>query len=107
LSKKLAKADRLAVVGRMAAEIAHEIRNPIAAMRLRAENALAKPGEHHKAALDFILPEIRRLDDMLERLLAVTRLASATPVDTLASALAAGTQLNKADHDAAVVPAAV
>ena len=64
----------MAVLGRMAAEIAHEIRNPIAAMRLRAENALAKPARYHKAALEFILPEIRRLDDLLERLLAATRL---------------------------------
>lgn len=74
LSRSLAKADRVAVLGRMAAEVAHEIRNPIAAMRLRAENALAKSNEHHRAALEFILPEILRLDDLLERLLTVARL---------------------------------
>jgi signal transduction histidine kinase len=74
LSRSLAKADRSAVLGRMAAEVAHEIRNPIATMRLRAENALAKSAEHHRAALEFIMPEILRLDDLLERLLAVARL---------------------------------
>ena len=74
LSQSLAKADRMAVVGRMAAEVAHEIRNPIAAMRLRAENALAKSTEHHKGGLEFVLQEIRRLDELLKRLLVVTRL---------------------------------
>jgi signal transduction histidine kinase len=58
----------------MAAQIAHEIRNPIASMRLKAENALAKPLEQQSAALRAILDEVERLDDLLERLLAVTRL---------------------------------
>jgi hypothetical protein len=74
LSQRFAKADRMAVVGRMAAEVAHEIRNPIAAMRLRAENALAKSVDYHRSGLEFVLQEIRRLDDLLERLLAMTSL---------------------------------
>lgn len=39
LSRDLARADRLAALGRMAAGLAHEIGNPLAAMRLRAERA--------------------------------------------------------------------
>jgi hypothetical protein len=74
LAEKLARADRTAALGRMAAQIAHEIRNPIASMRLKAENALAKPLEQQSAALRAILDEIERLDDLLERLLAITRL---------------------------------
>lgn len=34
---------RLTALGRMTASVAHEIRNPIAAMRLKADNALAAP----------------------------------------------------------------
>src|SRR5438034_6989504 len=74
LAEKLARADRTAALDRMAAQIAHEIRNPIASMRLKAENALAKSLEQQGAALSAMLDEIKRLDDLLERLLAVTRL---------------------------------
>ncbi len=74
LTEKLARADRTAALGRMAAQVAHEIRNPIASMRLKAENALAKPPEQQVVALRAMLDEIKRLDDLLERLLAVTRL---------------------------------
>jgi signal transduction histidine kinase len=74
LSKALSRAERLAALGRMASGVAHEIRNPVAAMRLRAENALAKSAEQHAGALQSILHEIRRLDDLLERLLTIAKL---------------------------------
>jgi hypothetical protein len=98
LSRSLAKAERVAVVGRLAAEIAHEIRNPIAAMRLRIENALAKPPGAHPAALEALLPEIRRLDDLLQRLLLVARLDELKPArvvlgDWLAGRVAAMAEL--------------
>ncbi len=41
--RRATAAERLAAVGRLSAGLAHEIRNPIAAMRLKAENALASP----------------------------------------------------------------
>lgn len=73
LASELARAQRVATVGRMAAQLVHEIRNPIAAMRLRAENALAGAGDRD-AALDHILGDVHRLDDLLERMQAMTRL---------------------------------
>ena len=74
LSRDLSRAERTTALARMAAQLAHEIRNPIAAVRLRAENALTKSAEHQTAALRSAIAEIARVDDLLERLLAVTRL---------------------------------
>jgi len=73
LSHELARADRLAALGRMAAGLAHEIRNPIAAMRLKAENALAQPGPRQQAALQAILGQVERLDKLLAAMLAMTQ----------------------------------
>jgi signal transduction histidine kinase len=69
MSRRIAGAERLAAIGRMAAAFAHEIRNPIAAMRLRAENALASDDDRRRAALDVILAQISRLDRLVEQLL--------------------------------------
>ena len=79
LSLQLARAERLSALGRMSAGLAHEIRNPIGAMRLQAENALAKTeNEAQQRVYQNILHEIARLDDLLERLLAVVRLDKLT-----------------------------
>jgi signal transduction histidine kinase len=68
LGQALARSERFGVMGRMAAAVAHEVRNPIAAMRLKAENALAG-SDRPEAALQFIVKEIERLDAMVRSLL--------------------------------------
>jgi signal transduction histidine kinase len=71
--RRAAAAERLAAVGRLSAGLAHEIRNPIAAMRLKAENALAaRDGGRKEAALEIILQQIARLDALLRDLLEMT-----------------------------------
>ena len=40
MARRVAVSERLAALGRVAAGLAHEVSNPLAAMRLRAENAL-------------------------------------------------------------------
>jgi signal transduction histidine kinase len=72
LDRRLAMGERLAAIGRIAAGVAHEIRNPIATMRLKAENALAGDIQRKDLALAAILEQIERLDGLLRRLLHIT-----------------------------------
>jgi len=72
--RRASTAERLAAVGRLSAGLAHEIRNPIAAMRLKAENALAAGDDSRKkTALETILQQIARLDTLLRNLLQMTQ----------------------------------
>ncbi|HJS86600.1 MAG TPA: HAMP domain-containing sensor histidine kinase, partial [Acetobacteraceae bacterium] len=70
-----------AALGRVAAGVAHEIRNPIAAMRLRAENALAGEPHRMRAALGHVLSQITRLDGLVSQLLAMTQRRKSVPQD--------------------------
>lgn len=71
--RERARDQRLSSLGRMTGSIAHEIRNPIATMRLKAENALAGPADRHPQALQVILGQIARLDGLVQSLLAVVQ----------------------------------
>lgn len=67
-------AERLAAVGRLSAGLAHEIRNPLTAMRLKAENALASDDPTRaRGSLQSILEQITRLETLLHNLLATTQ----------------------------------
>jgi len=71
--RQRARDQRLAALGRMTGSVAHEIRNPIAAMRLKAENALAGSPDKQPEALRVILGQIARLDGLVQSLLAVVQ----------------------------------
>ena len=79
LSRDLARADRLASLGRMAAGLTHEIGNPLAAMRLRAENGLASNPERAAAALRAVLVQIGRLEELLGALRLLTKAGEIRP----------------------------
>jgi signal transduction histidine kinase len=74
LTRDLAAGERLAALGRVAAGIAHEVRNPLASMKLRAD--LARTGGEATPAiardLDDIASEISRLDRLVSDLLVVS-----------------------------------
>jgi signal transduction histidine kinase len=71
LQQRVAEGERLAALGRVAAGVAHEIRNPIAAMRLKAENALANRGDRSRStdALQVVVEQVGRMDQLLQNLL--------------------------------------
>ncbi len=79
MAARMAHSERLAALGRVAAGVAHEFRNPIAAMRLRAENALAGDPARRGAALETILAQIARLDRLIGELLAMTQRRAPQP----------------------------
>jgi signal transduction histidine kinase len=73
LNRQLAQAERFSALGKMAAQIAHEIRNPAGAMRLKAENALAGDGARREAALRTIIEQVGRIELQVTSLLALTQ----------------------------------
>ncbi|MBW4034071.1 MAG: sensor histidine kinase [Proteobacteria bacterium] len=92
---RIAQSERLAALGRMAAGLAHEIRNPLGAIRLRAETGLAAADPARRAAaLDRILVEAARLEALTTSLLGFAATPSpqprATDLDALITAAIGG-----------------
>lgn len=77
MSQQLAQVERWATLGRVSAGLAHEIRNPLGTMRMKAENALAAPAEVREArvagALESVLSQTDRLESLMSSLLALTQ----------------------------------
>ncbi len=71
LREELVRAQSLAMVGELAASVAHEIRNPLASIMAAVENLRGElvPLESRDEMIRKILDQIRRLDDTVERLL--------------------------------------
>lgn len=69
------QSERLATLGRIATSLAHEIRNPAAAIRMHADLlALEKSGEETES-LDLIRDEVDRITDLVNQWLFVARAA--------------------------------
>jgi signal transduction histidine kinase len=68
LTRQLAARERLAGLGRVAAGVAHEIRNPIAAMRLRAETGLEGAPPRQGRALTAIIAQVDRLETFVAKI---------------------------------------
>lgn len=79
MTARVARAERMAGLGRVAAGVAHEIRNPLAAARLQGENALAGDDSRRRTAIHDMLGQITRLDTLAGELLAMTQRVQPEP----------------------------
>lgn len=73
LVQELIKKERLASMGEMAAELAHEIRNPLNSLSLKIELLREEVPKEFTGSLDQLLLEIDRLDALTESHLRTTR----------------------------------
>ena len=91
MEESVRRKDRLAAVGRVAAGLAHEIRNPLGAMRgaIQVLESSTKPGSSQASLMDIILKESDRLNSIITNFLNYARPGAGdfTDVD-LAEALA-------------------
>jgi signal transduction histidine kinase len=104
-----ARAEKLAVLGRMSASLAHEIQNPVAAIQLHAQLLLA---DGPAPTAELIQQEVRRIEALVEQWLFVGRPEPPTvrPADLrelLAAALRAlAARLRHAEVQVTVAPPA-
>jgi signal transduction histidine kinase len=89
LGAELARRDRLAALGRVAAGVAHEVRNPLAAIKLRLDLRRQKQGTPPVIAeeLGSISDEIVRLDRLVADMLVVAGRSSGPRSATALGAL--------------------
>lgn len=74
LQSRLRQNERLAAIGQLAAGVAHELRNPLATIRLRSQMAQRRTMDESVAQANaIILSEVDRLDGIIERLLNFSR----------------------------------
>jgi signal transduction histidine kinase len=74
IESQLRHTERLASLGRLVAGVAHEVRNPLATIRLRVQMCRRDADNPHvKESCAVALQEIERLNDMVNRLLGFAR----------------------------------
>jgi signal transduction histidine kinase len=90
--RELVRSERLAAVGKMAAMITHEVRNPLSSIGLNTELLDDELGEHQKEARDLVRAihrEVDRLTAITEEYLSFARLPKPKPAPESVNALVA------------------
>jgi signal transduction histidine kinase len=95
--ERLVQSERLAAIGRLAAQITHEIRNPLSSIGLNiellgddVENLPTDRQAEVKAILDAVLAEVRRLAEITEGYLRFARLPAPQKTEADVGDLCAG-----------------
>jgi len=75
LERRMARAEQLALIGEMAAGLAHEVKNPLAGMKGALEILLEDlpEGDPHRSVLRHVLEEIQRINRIITDLLDYAR----------------------------------
>ncbi|MGE0789630.1 MAG: ATP-binding protein [Sandaracinaceae bacterium] len=84
LYQRLKQRDRLAALGGMAAGLAHEIRNPLGAIKASAQFLAERPEEEEGGTefLDIIVEEVDRLNRVVSSFLDYARPSTGDPIPT-------------------------
>lgn len=100
LQEHLRRADRLAGVGELAANIAHELRNPLASIRGSVELLASdlEVADHHAQLMQLILRESGRLNTIITEFLAFARMRPGAPRPVPADRFLADVQLQLQQH---------
>jgi len=80
--KRLVQQERIAALGRAAAQVAHEVKNPLAGLllySLHLKSKIDKSSESEAALVDKIVETINHLIDTVERILGFARPITITP----------------------------
>lgn len=75
LERRLRQTDRLAALGRLVAGVAHELRNPLASVKLKLQltrRSLDSPGQV-LTSFDVIEEEVEKMNRLVERLLSLAK----------------------------------
>ena len=80
LEEQMARAERLADLGRMAATMAHEIRNPLGAIVNVVRLLKHRPDSQDPRLLDIVVEEADRLNGIVSEVLAFARPARHVPI---------------------------
>lgn len=84
MEESVRRKDRLAAVGRVAAGLAHEIRNPLGAMRgaIQVLESSTPPGSMQSSLMDIIMKESDRLNSIITNFLGYARPAAVDFAET-------------------------